>query len=105
MLTDNISVSDRLINGSIGMVKHIDRRSKSLCSNLMTLKQAIEDRRLCGDLKEYVPITAKAKRFHLKKGRNTIIAEIKQLMLILGYAISVNNFQGSTRAYMKGDLN
>ena len=34
MLTDNISVFDRLINGSIGTVKHLDRRSKPLCSTI-----------------------------------------------------------------------
>ena len=34
ILTDNISVSDRLINGSIGTVKHINRRSKPLCSTI-----------------------------------------------------------------------
>ena len=30
MLTDNISVPDRLINISVGTVKHLDRRSKAL---------------------------------------------------------------------------
>ena len=30
MLSDNISVSDRLINGSIGTVKHLDKRSNHL---------------------------------------------------------------------------
>ena len=34
MLTDNISVSDRLINSSIGTVKHLGRRSKPLCSTM-----------------------------------------------------------------------
>ena len=35
MLTDNISgVSDRLINGSIGTVKHLDRRSTPLCNTI-----------------------------------------------------------------------
>ena len=34
ILTDNIIVSGRLINGSIGTVKHLDRRSKPLCSLL-----------------------------------------------------------------------
>ena len=33
-LTYNISVFDRLINGSIDTVKHIDVRSKPLCSTL-----------------------------------------------------------------------
>ena len=34
MLTDNISVSDRQINRSIGTVKHLDRRSNPLCSTI-----------------------------------------------------------------------
>ena len=34
MLTDKISVSDRLINGLIGTVKHLDRRSRPLCSTI-----------------------------------------------------------------------
>ena len=34
MLTDDISVSDRLINGSVGTVKHIDRRLRLLCSTI-----------------------------------------------------------------------
>ena len=34
MLTDNISVSDRLITGSVGIVKHLGRRSKPLCSTI-----------------------------------------------------------------------
>ena len=34
MLTDNISVSDRLINGSIGTVKHLHKKSKPLCSTI-----------------------------------------------------------------------
>ena len=34
MLTDNISVSYRLINGSISTVKHLDVRSKLLFSTI-----------------------------------------------------------------------
>ena len=34
MLTDNVSVSGRLINGPIGTVKHLNRRSKPLCSTI-----------------------------------------------------------------------
>ena len=34
MLTDNSSVSDRLITGSIDTVKHLDRRSKPFCSTI-----------------------------------------------------------------------
>ena len=92
MLTDNISVSHRLINGSIGTVKHLDRRSKPLCSTIYVkfddpkAGNSMKDRRLRGELKECVPITATAKRFPLKKGKSTVIVERKQFPLILGHA-------------------
>ena len=56
-------------------------------------------------MKECVPITARTKRFPLKKGESTVIAERKQLPLILGHAITVQKSQGSTLPYMQGDLN
>ena len=110
MLTDNISVSHRLINGSIGTVKHLDRRSKPLCSTIYVkfddpkTGNSMKDRRLCGKLKECVPITARAKRFPLKKGKSAVITERKQFLLILGHAVTVHKLQGSTLAYMQGDL-
>ena len=58
-----------------------------------------------GELKKYVPITGRTKRFPLKKGKNTVIAERKQLSLILGHAIIVHKSQGSTLPYMQSDLN
>ena len=70
-LTYNISVSNRLINGSIDTV-----RSKSLCSTIYvkfddpkadkSLKQGFI---LYGELKECVSVTARTKRFPLKKGK------------------------------------
>ena len=99
MLTDNISVSDRLINGSIGTVKHLHKRSKPLCSTIYVkfddpkAGNSMKDRRLRGELKECVPITATAKRFPLKKGKSTVIAERKQFPLILGHAITLHKSQ------------
>ena len=67
MLTDIISVSGRLINGSIGTVKHLDRRSKPLCSTIYVkfddpkAGNSMKDRRLCGEFKVCVPITVRAK--------------------------------------------
>ena len=111
LLTDNISISNRLINGSIGKVKHLDRRSKTLCSTVYVefdhpkAGNSLKDTRLCGELKQCVPIIARAKRFPLKEGKSTAIAEGKQFPLILGHAITVRKPQRSTRAYMQGDLN
>ena len=111
MLTDNISVSGRLINGSIGTVKHLDRRSKPLCSTTYVkfddpkAGNSIKDGRLRGELKECVPNIARVKRFPLKRGKSTVIDKRKQFLLILGHAITVHKSQGSTLAYMQGDLN
>ena len=83
MLTDNISVSGRLINVSTGTVKDLNRRIKPLCSTVYVkfddpkADKSLKDRRLCGELKECVPITARAKRFPLKKGKSIVIAERK----------------------------
>ena len=52
MFTDNVSVSNRLINGSIGTVKHLDKRSKPLCSTIYVTfgdpkaGNSLKDRRL-----------------------------------------------------------
>ena len=102
MLTDNTSVSNKLINGSIGTVKHLDRRSKLLGSTIYVkfdepkTGNSLKDRRLHDGLKECVPIAARAKRFALKKGKSTVIAERKQFLLILRHAITVDKSQGST---------
>ena len=55
--------------------------------------------RLLGELKECLPITARAKRFQLKKGKSTI-ADRKQFPLILGHAITIHKSHGSSLAYM-----
>ena len=110
MLTDNISVSDRLINSSIKTVKQLDRRSKLLCSTIFVkfddrkAGNSLKDWRLRGELKECVPITARAKRFHLKKGKSTPIAERKQFLLIIGHAITARKSQGNTLVYVQGDF-
>ena len=112
MLTDNISVADRLINGSIGTVKHLQMKADKPLLGTIYVKfddrnagNSLKDRRLRGELKECVPITATTKRFPFKKGKTTITAQRKQFPAILGHAITVHKSQGSTLDYMKGDLN
>ena len=100
ILTDNISVSDRLINSSIGKVKHLDRRSKPLCSTIYMkfddpkAGNSMKDKRLCGELKECVPITTTAKKFPLKKGKSTVIAERKQYLAMQLLSISLKKYPG-----------
>ena len=82
MLTNNICVSDRLINASIGTVNHLDRRSKLLWSTVYVkfdepkAGNSVKDRRLRGEWKECVQMTTRANRFPLEKGKCTAIAEI-----------------------------
>ena len=92
-------------------MKQLDRISKPLCSTIYVkfndpkAGNSLKDRRLRGDLKERVPITARAKGFPLKKGKSTVIAERKQFLLILSYPIAAHKCQRSTLTYMQGDLN
>ena len=62
----------------------------------------MKSRRLRNELKECVSITARTKKFPLKKCKITVIAERKQFPLILGHAITVHKSQGSTLNYIKG---
>ena len=103
MGADNINVSGRLFNGSIVTLKQLDVRSKPLCSTIYVkfddpkAGNSLNDWRLCGELKECVPITVRAKRFPLRKGKSTVIAERKHFILILGHA-TVHKSQESTLA-------
>ena len=92
----------------VGEIKRLYRRSKQLCSIYMKFDEpkagnSLKDRKFCGEVKEYVSIPAREKRFPLKK--TTVIAERKQFLLMLDHAITVHKSQGSTLAYIQGDLN
>ena len=112
MLTNNMDISDRLINGLMGTVMVIDRlRNNKTASGIIYIKfddikagNKLKDRRLRGELKECVPIQPVAKRFSYKKNRGTIVVERKQFPLILAHAITIHKSQGSTVEYLSGDL-
>ena len=63
MLADNVSVSERVINGSISAVKHLDKRSKPLWSTIYVkfddpkAGNSLKERRLHDKVKECVPIS------------------------------------------------
>ena len=108
MLTDNVSVSDRLTVHLAQLSAQIG--DQSLCSTIYKkfddpkAGNSLKDRRVCGELKESVPITARVRKFLLKKGKSIVVAERKQFLLILGHAITVHKSQGSTLTCMQGDL-
>ena len=106
MLTGNINVFDRLINGSIGTVKHLDIRSNSFCSTIWWSKslKLYERQKTSEWIKGMCTTNCQNKEISFKKGKFTAIAERKQFSLILGHAITVHKSQGSTLNYMKGDL-
>ena len=95
----------------VGEIKRLYRRSKQLCSIIYMKSDepkagnSLKDRKFCGEVKECVPIPAREKRFPLKKGKTTVIAQRKQFLLMFGHAITVHKSQGSTLAYIQGDLN
>ena len=69
MLTDNIIVPDRLINGSVVIDKQLDRRSKPLCSTIYVkfgdpkAGNSLKDRSFPGELKECAPILLEQRSF------------------------------------------
>ena len=56
-------------------------------------------------MKDFLPVTTRAKKFSLKKGKITAISERKQFLLRLDHAITVCKSQGRILPYMQGDLN
>ena len=101
MLTDNISVNDRLINGSIGTVKYCNFSCNHPLLGSIYVKfddpkagNSLKDNRLRDELKECVPISAVVKQFPFTKGKTMINVQRKQYPGILGHAITVHKSQG-----------
>ena len=108
MLTINKDVEDKLINGSTGIVKHIQGlRDNKPCGVIYVqfdnplsgnkLKNAI----LKGELKSCVPIHPEVKTF--KTSKNIFVTR-KQFPLIVAFATTIHKAQGSTLEYASGDL-
>ena len=103
MLTDNISVADRLINGSIGTIRYLHFNPNYPLLGEIYVKfddpkagNSLKDNRLRGELKECVPIRAIVKTFPFTKGKTNVTVQRKQFPGILGHAITVHKSQGST---------
>ena len=111
MLTINKDAGDKLINGSIGTVVHIESRVQcGKASGVIYVKfeedvgKTYKNSRLRGELKNCVPITVTNKKFFIGKKSN-IWVERKQFPLALAHALTIHKSQGSTYTYMTGDMN
>ena len=110
MLTYNKDQHDKLINGSIGKVIHIQSSVQNgKASGTIYVKfedetagSKYKDSRLRGDLKQCVPITVRTNDFQY--GRKELRAVRKQFPLVLAHALTIHKSQGSTLLYMTGDM-
>ena len=112
MLTYNKDQHDKLINGSIGKILHIQSSVQSgTASGTIYVKfddktagSKYKDVRLRGDLKQCVAITVHTNEFEYGRGRKNLYAERKQFPLVLAHALTIHKSQGSTLEYMTADL-
>ena len=79
MLTLNIDVNEQLVNGQLGTVKHITYNPRNPLLSTIYVKfvdenagKSKKNRRLRGELKECVPITARPQTFPYSKGKTLI---------------------------------
>ena len=108
MLTTNKDVEDKLINGSTGIVKHIQGLRENKLSGTIYVQfdipssgNKLKDPRLRGELKTCAPIEPDVKTF---KTSSNIYVTRKQFPLIVAFATTIHKAQGSTLEYASGDL-
>ncbi|XP_066926766.1 uncharacterized protein [Clytia hemisphaerica] len=108
MLTINKDVEDKLINGSTGIVKHIQGlRDNKPCGVIYVQfdnplsGNKLKNARLKGELKTCVPVQPEVKTF--KTSKNIYVTR-KQFPLIVAFATTIHKAQGSTLEYASGDL-
>ncbi len=112
MLLHNLDVSEKLANGSMGVVHrlHINRRNPLLGEIYIKFDDPdagnskknplLRD----AELKQCVPIKAITRGFGVKRGIKTVDVQRKQYPFIIAHAGTVHKAQGQTLNYMKGDL-
>ena len=111
MLTKNIAIDDKLVNGTIATIKKLDRVGNDIygdpkgriyvkCDD-KTAGARYKDSRLIPELKDCVPIEPEIVKFFHK---GTEITR-KQFPFILAHGITTHKSQGCTIDYFVADLN
>ena len=112
MLTINIDIGDRLLNGSLGTVMYMNNGATNrVAEGIIYVKfedenagNSYKDNRLRGVFKQCMPISVSTNRSSFKRSKSLIVAERKQFPLVLAHAVTIHKFQGSTIDYMTGNL-
>ena len=112
MLTINIDIGDRLLNGSLGTVMYMNNGATNrVAEGIIYVKfedenagNSYKDNGLRGVFKQCMPISVSTNRSSFKRSKSLIVAERKQFPLVLAHAVTIHKFQGSTIGYMTGNL-
>ena len=98
MLTDNINISDWLINGSIGTVKYLHMKHNNPLLGKIYVKfddpragNSLKDRRLPGELKECVPISATTKPSPFQQEKQQLMFRGNNFQLYLAMQLLFTN--------------
>ena len=96
MLTANIDLDDRLINGQIGTVKHIailNGRFETIFVQFDDIKAGNKRR----SKNNYIPIEITEAKFNVSKRKSSVMVTRTQFPLTLSYACTVHKVQGLTQ--------
>ena len=101
LLTTNIDIKDRLVNGQLGTVKHI-KVSNGQCEKIYVLfddPKAGNERKKndnFGQRNGYVPIEKTEAKFGVSRNKEMISVRWTQFPLVLAYACTIHKVQGLT---------
>ena len=111
MITKNIDIDDKVVNGTLGTIKKLDRvgndsygypkgRIYVKCDNAEAGNK-LKDPRLRGELKECIPIKPEVQSFRYRSRD----IERNQFPITLAHAMTTHKSQGNTLDYFIGDVN
>ena len=110
MLTRNLDTEDKLINGSLGTVRIIDRVKNGKPTGIIYVEFDDENAGNKRKMNKYpkirglVPIQPEVSEFNYRHKKSTVEVVRKQFPLVIAEAITVHKAQGSGFDYMLADL-